>query len=150
MTHCDYGFRIYNPGVGRFLSVDPLVRSYPNLTPYSFAENDVIRSIDLDGAERKVVIWWINSDMNPYSWKVQTKNIDYNYVSERGTAVTEVYLGVVKDDGTGIILPGIVRRVEEPISVSLPPSALFDYASAEDMQWKSEMDEKFCHERWKI
>ena len=36
----------------RFLSVDPIGREYPNLTPYAFAENDVIRSIDLDGLEK--------------------------------------------------------------------------------------------------
>ncbi len=51
----DYGMRIYDPRVGRFLSVDPLARSYPMLTPYSYAENDVIRCIDLDGLEKFVV-----------------------------------------------------------------------------------------------
>ena len=38
--------------VQRFLSVDPLTKDYPYLTPYAFAENDVIRSIDLDGLEK--------------------------------------------------------------------------------------------------
>jgi RHS repeat-associated protein len=48
----DYGMRIYDPRLGRFLSVDPLTRSYPMLTPYQFASNDPIESIDADGAER--------------------------------------------------------------------------------------------------
>ncbi len=34
----DYGFRIYNPRIGRFLSVDPLTKKYPELTPYQFAK----------------------------------------------------------------------------------------------------------------
>ena len=51
----DYGMRIYDPRLGKFLSVDPLTKSYPMLTPYSFAENDVIRSIDLDGLEKYIV-----------------------------------------------------------------------------------------------
>jgi RHS repeat-associated protein len=51
----DYGFRIYNPSLGRFLSTDPLFRKYAYLTPYAFAENDVIRSVDLDGLEKNVV-----------------------------------------------------------------------------------------------
>jgi len=55
-THYDYGFRIYNPTIARFLSVDPLAPDYPWNSPYSFAENDVLRAIDLDGAERAVVI----------------------------------------------------------------------------------------------
>lgn len=34
----DYGFRIYNPRIGKFLSVDPLANKYPWYTPYQFAE----------------------------------------------------------------------------------------------------------------
>jgi len=48
----DYGFRIYDPSKGRFLSVDPLFKDYPWNSTYAFAENDVIRSIDLDGLEK--------------------------------------------------------------------------------------------------
>lgn len=48
----DYGFRIYDPRVGRFLSVDPLFKGYPWNSTYAYAENDVIRSIDLDGLEK--------------------------------------------------------------------------------------------------
>jgi len=47
----DYGFRIYNPALGRFLSVDPLTRSYPMLTPYQFSSNNPILNIDVDGLE---------------------------------------------------------------------------------------------------
>ena len=49
----DYGFRIYNPALGRFLSVDPLTQSYPMLTPYQFASNMPIVAIDIDGLEAK-------------------------------------------------------------------------------------------------
>jgi RHS repeat-associated protein len=55
-TH-DYGFRIYNPHIGKFLSVDPLTQSFPWNSTYCYAENDVIRSIDLDGTEKKVQIY---------------------------------------------------------------------------------------------
>ena len=49
----DYGFRIYNPGIGKFLSVDPLTKSYPWYTPYQFAGNKPIWAVDLDGLEEK-------------------------------------------------------------------------------------------------
>jgi len=52
----DYGFRIYNPRIGRFLSVDPLTKSYPWYTPYQFAGNKPIIAVDLDGLEEKVVV----------------------------------------------------------------------------------------------
>jgi RHS repeat-associated protein len=47
----DYGMRVYDPRIGRFLSVDPLLRNYPGWSPYPFAMNRVIDGIDVDGLE---------------------------------------------------------------------------------------------------
>jgi len=47
----DYGMRIYDPRLGKFLSVDPIANKYPELTPYQFASNRPIDGIDLDGLE---------------------------------------------------------------------------------------------------
>jgi RHS repeat-associated protein len=47
----NYGFRIYDPRIGKFLSVDPLTPKYPELTPYQFASNRPIEGIDEDGLE---------------------------------------------------------------------------------------------------
>ena len=47
----DYGFRIYDPRLVRFKSVDPLSPKYPELTPYQFASNTPIKAVDLDGLE---------------------------------------------------------------------------------------------------
>jgi RHS repeat-associated protein len=51
LTQYDYGFRIYNPSIGKFLSVDPLTKEYPWYTPYQFAGNTPIQASDLDGLE---------------------------------------------------------------------------------------------------
>lgn len=51
MTHYDYGFRIYNPGIGKFLSVDPLSNKFPYYSPYQYAGNKPIIAKDLDGLE---------------------------------------------------------------------------------------------------
>jgi RHS repeat-associated protein len=51
----DYGFRIYNPQIARFLSVDPLSESFPYFSPYQFAGLDPIKYIDLDGLERAYI-----------------------------------------------------------------------------------------------
>jgi RHS repeat-associated protein len=48
----DYKTRIYDPRVGKFLSVDPIAEEFPALTPYQFASNQPIESIDMDGMER--------------------------------------------------------------------------------------------------
>jgi RHS repeat-associated protein len=47
----DYGFRIYDSRIAKFLSVDPLQKKYPELTPYQFASNSPIQGVDLDGRE---------------------------------------------------------------------------------------------------
>lgn len=56
LTHYDYGFRIYNPSIAKFLSVDPLSPDYPWYTPYQFAGNMPIQAIDLDGLEPRSMI----------------------------------------------------------------------------------------------
>jgi len=43
--------RVYDPRLGKFLSVDPLTKDFPWYTPYQFAGNKPIWAIDLDGAE---------------------------------------------------------------------------------------------------
>jgi RHS repeat-associated protein len=47
----EFTFRIYDPRLGRFLSIDPLSASYPWNSPYAFAENRPIDGIDLEGLE---------------------------------------------------------------------------------------------------
>lgn len=55
----DYGMRIYDARLGRFLSVDPIAKKYPELTPYQFSSNTPIQAIDLDGLEKAhyMLIW---------------------------------------------------------------------------------------------
>jgi RHS repeat-associated protein len=47
----DYGMRIYDGRIGKFLSTDPLAKKYPELSAYQFASNSPIENSDLDGAE---------------------------------------------------------------------------------------------------
>jgi len=55
-NHYEFKFREYDPRIARFWSVDPLARQYPWNSTYAFAENDVIRAKDLEGAEKLIVI----------------------------------------------------------------------------------------------
>lgn len=47
----DYGFRSYDPQIGRFPQLDPLTDDYPHYTPYQYAGNEPIANVDLDGLE---------------------------------------------------------------------------------------------------
>jgi RHS repeat-associated protein len=85
----DYGFRIYNPSICKFLSVDPLADDYPWYTPYQFAGNKPLRYIDLDGLEEADPIpesYWNNSKTHismenaPNSSKVNVHGVKRNNV----------------------------------------------------------------------
>ena len=45
----DFGARIYDSRLGRFLSIDPAWKSFPEWSPYLFAANSPIKFIDVDG-----------------------------------------------------------------------------------------------------
>jgi RHS repeat-associated protein len=47
----NYTFRMHDPRVGRFFAVDPLAKSYPYYSPFSFSGNKVIAYIELEGLE---------------------------------------------------------------------------------------------------
>ena len=93
----DYGFRLYNPALGKFLSVDPLSPKYPWYTPYQFAGNKPIWATDLDGLEENlyVIDVWKNSE-----GKVQ---LNIRYVTNMNTENTTVHAlyGVSIDPSQG-------------------------------------------------
>jgi RHS repeat-associated protein len=49
----NFDARMYDPRLGRWLSVDPLAEKFPDQSPYSFAFNDPIAYIDPDGQAPK-------------------------------------------------------------------------------------------------
>lgn len=52
----DFGARIYDPRLGRWLSIDPLADKYPGMSPYNFTANNPILYIDQDGKDYGVYI----------------------------------------------------------------------------------------------
>ncbi len=46
-----FEYRMHDPRLGRFLSIDPLAAKYPWNSPYAFSENRVISAIELEGLE---------------------------------------------------------------------------------------------------
>jgi RHS repeat-associated protein len=77
----DYGLRIYSPLLAKFLSTDPLAPSFPWNSTYAFAENDVIRSIDLEGMEKYVVV---------HCWEPSSSDSKQRYTKYNGTVL--IYL----------------------------------------------------------
>lgn len=54
-TSYAFEYRMHDPRVGRFLSIDPLAAKYAYNSPYAFSENRVIDGIELEGLEVNLV-----------------------------------------------------------------------------------------------
>lgn len=71
----DYGMRIYDPRLGKFLSVDPLSADFAELTPYQFASNIPTKAVDIDGMEA--------------SWIPPGQTIRYDQIRSRPDATNQ-------------------------------------------------------------
>ena len=71
----DFGARILDPRIGRWFSVDPLQRKYPDIAPYVAFGNNPISIIDPDGKD----IVYFNSDGVEYR-RVESKTQFITYV----------------------------------------------------------------------
>jgi RHS repeat-associated protein len=58
----NYGMRIYDPRLGRFLSIDPLAHQFAYWTPFQFSGNNPIKFVDLDGEEPTPIAWQTEFD----------------------------------------------------------------------------------------
>ena len=99
-TTYDYGFRIYNPALAKFLSVDPMSMKFPFYTPYQFASNSPIVAIDIDGQEGDILMnetekqfgWmteevrsWLDWDFS-FNWGSSSNNNSSRTVNKSGAA----------------------------------------------------------------
>ena len=110
----DYGFRIYNPAIGKFLSVDPLQKKYPELTPYQFASNSPIQGVDLDGREiyhytltmtdGKPVLKYLGVQTQEKEWWEFTESAN-DFEDFNGDEITEKSIQVhyIPEAGKGIV-----------------------------------------------
>jgi len=90
----DYGMRIYNQDLGRFLSVDPITSEYPELTPYQFASNSPIEGIDWDGLEYRSVKDK-NGVVTDFVWDKE------NAYDDKGNLKDGYYLKAIKIEDKG-------------------------------------------------
>jgi RHS repeat-associated protein len=106
-TEYDYGFRIYNPAIGKFLSVDPLSDKYLMLTPYQYASNNPILNIDVDGLEGTPATLFHNTEAGK---EIFTNGFD---ATTCGKYSSYNWFGTTSDaPGTGRTGVGVTMRVE--------------------------------------
>jgi RHS repeat-associated protein len=70
----DYGARIYDPRLGRWMSTDPAQQEYPFASPYNFVLNTPIQAIDPDG-KRVYFVGGAGNDQEGWNYKGRFKKI---------------------------------------------------------------------------
>jgi RHS repeat-associated protein len=79
----NYKYRVHDPRIGKFLSIDPLTKNYPWNSPYTFSENRVIDAVELEGLESYVIT-------NTYGDNGEINSIGiYSYRDENGTVINQ-------------------------------------------------------------
>ena len=73
----NYKYRVHDPRIGRFLSVDPLAPSFAHNSPYAFSENRVIDGVELEGLEYYTYLIYFQGDK-----KVKTTLIDHTILKK--------------------------------------------------------------------
>ncbi|MBS1652274.1 MAG: hypothetical protein JSU07_09720 [Bacteroidetes bacterium] len=114
----NFKYRVYDARLGKFLSVDPLSKSYPWNSPYAFAENDVIRAIDLEGLEKYIIH---QRSFAPWAWFGQVLPGQKPYAGDnRGFSVntskdvtSRVYQNVTVDISAGKIIGDVGAKSDD-------------------------------------
>jgi RHS repeat-associated protein len=88
----DFGARIYDGRIGRFLSVDPKVMKYPSISPYCYADNSPILYVDYNG-EGKIKYYLLSIDADGNAKLTLYKVVDHWYLPT-STSVEAPSLGL--------------------------------------------------------
>jgi hypothetical protein len=132
--------RIYDPRLGKFLSVDPLSRKYAELTPYQFASNRPIDGIDQDGLEyatftilihnNEVAAIKVTTDYELKNKGTKGAGIQYNYkvINDNGETIGTRESKFVKNNVYGIY--GGSENPQLPIIGGKPEDVSDDYSLA--------------------
>jgi RHS repeat-associated protein len=95
----DFGGRIYDPRLGRWLSQDPLMAKKPDLSPYQSYKNNPIIYIDGDGKDE----WYFNAD-GSWDFKKTGGAAKFYLVDEDGV-IEDIY--AMKNMCLMLMVPGI-------------------------------------------
>ncbi len=144
----DYGFRVYDARLGKFLSTDPLFKGFPHYSPYQFAGNSPILNIDLDGLEelpvtksrlviKNVVIIngkriedgatvkvLLNHDFSEdkiIKVKTGANIIKEGYPGSQASYYTNVYRNIARPSLRGVRQFSVERRIDSLVDATSPP-----------------------------
>ncbi|MFK7969022.1 MAG: RHS repeat domain-containing protein, partial [Bacteroidia bacterium] len=103
----DFGARIYDSRIGRWLSVDPLASEYPTMSPYVGIGNNPLIFIDPDGRKLQLTFFSDGVDMVTYmslinkefegQFEIQFENVQFD--NKTGLVTMEAVIVATKGGG---------------------------------------------------
>jgi hypothetical protein len=78
---------MHDPRLGRFFAVDPLIKSYPHYSPYSFSGNKVIAYVELEGLEETIYTRMLDKKFSSKSYLTITKEQRIQEIKENAVAL---------------------------------------------------------------
>ena len=75
----DYGARMYDPTIARWLSVDPMAEKYYPLSPYVYCANNSVSIVDYHGDSL-----WVKNNRNEYQYNNGSFYLNGQKVKEKG------------------------------------------------------------------
>ena len=107
-----FEYRIHDPRIGRFLSVDPLARDYPWNSTYAFAENRPIDGIDLEGLEfaKKIyngneIVVYTTPEQGESGQPISVVGTPSAIVYKSSNGTTEIHTVTIKEIAKNSYLP---------------------------------------------
>jgi len=89
-TSYDFGARLYDPRVGRWLSLDPLAEKYPSLSPYSFTADNPILFVDPNGEEIFIFYEDEKGNLQAYEYGSDLEVPNSRFVQETVNALNQL------------------------------------------------------------
>ena len=82
----DYGARMYEPGICRFMTMDPLCEKYYNISPYAYCGGNPVNRIDLHGDSTCVLNYGSGTHQH-LAMLIQNDEGKWSYYSFNGTKI---------------------------------------------------------------
>jgi RHS repeat-associated protein len=124
----NYTFRMHDPRLGRFFSIDPFEFAFPHNSHYVFSENIVVNALELEGLE-KVYVYNVYKKYGMTIKKLSHTYIDENltdhrrvirYFNEKGEIVKTVIKNIDGWDAADLVVgsAGIVATAVTILSTN--------------------------------
>ncbi|MBO6247869.1 MAG: RHS repeat-associated core domain-containing protein, partial [Bacteroidales bacterium] len=106
----DFGARMYDSYLGRWISTDPLMEKYPQMSPYLYCANDPVNRIDPRGEEWREK----NKSILVYMNVSNSSGLDSDRMQQYQKAISSLFNSIISTASQGVYSGEIVYSSNNP------------------------------------